>query len=54
MVGDRGALLIPEHTLLNPVAVEGPLTLDGWRCRKEAQVGRLSPTFEEAPAGVCR
>ena len=53
MVGDRGALLIPERTLLDPVAVEGPLTLNGWCCRKEAQVGRLLPTFEETPAGIC-
>ena len=53
MVGDQGALLIPGHTLLSPVAVEGPLALDGWCCRKETQVGRLSPTLEEAPAGVC-
>ena len=53
MVGDRGALLISEHTPLNPVAVEGPLTLNGWCCREEAQVGRLLPAVEEAPAGVC-
>ena len=29
MVGDRGALLVPEHSFLSPVAAEGPTTLGG-------------------------
>jgi len=42
-VSDLGALLIPGHSFLSPVAVEGSSALDGWCCREEAQVGRLSP-----------
>ena len=54
LVGDRGALLIPERTLLDPVAVKGPLTLNGWCCRRSGDSRPRSKGRRLGSAGKIR